>query len=72
MAILEMFVIVYCNKWKININTDKIKLCIFERRKSMRNFNFKYRNTVLYVVDTFNYLGITFCCTGNFTTACRV
>ena len=36
---------------------------VFERRKSMHNFNFKYRNTALDFVDTFNYLGIIFCYT---------
>ena len=38
----------------------------------MPNINFKYRCTILDCVDTFNYLGITFCYTGNFTTACKV
>ena len=40
--------------------------------KSMHNFNFKYRNTLLDIVDTFNYLGITYCYTGNFKTACKI
>ena len=42
---------------KLDANTDKTKICVFERRKSMRNFNFKYRNIVL---------SFTFCYTGNF------
>ena len=28
--------------------------------------------TLLDIVDTFNYLGIKFCYTGNFQTACKV
>ena len=38
----------------------------------MRDFNFKYRNTVLNIADTFNYLGIIYCYTGNFKMACKI
>ena len=53
----------FCNEWEIHVNTDKTKTCLFSRRKSMRNFNFKCRNKVLEAVDTFNHLAITFCYT---------
>ena len=49
-----------------------LKKGVFERRKPMRYFNFKYENTLIYIVDTFHYLGIIYCYTDTFKTACIV
>ena len=45
---------------------------VYFKQKSLCNFSFKYSNTVLDIVDTLNYLGITFYYSGNFRTACKV
>ena len=51
----------YCNKWKLQINSDKTKIMIFANRKVKKeNYNFKIGEDNLEIVDSFKYLGINF------------
>ena len=60
----------YCNKWKLQINSDKTKIMIFANRKVKKeNYNFKIGEDNLEIVDSFKYLGINFSYNGKFTVA---
>ena len=37
----------YCEKWKIEVNTETIKICVFQKQRSNCDFIFKYKNSVL-------------------------
>ncbi len=57
----------YCiNSWKLQINSVKSKVIVFNSNgKSHINF-FKYGNSILQTVTSYCYLGITIKYTGNF------
>ena len=60
----------YCNKWKLQINSDKTKIMIFANRKVKKeNYNFKIGEDNLEIVDSFKYLGIQFSYNGKFIVA---
>ena len=62
----------YCDKWKLQINSDKTKVLIFSNKKVKKyNYNFKLGDGNLEIVDTFKYLGITFSYNGKFTNAIK-
>ena len=50
----------------------KPKYVYLKETKSVCNFNFKYTNTVLDIIDKCKYLSITLYYTGNFRRACKV
>ena len=56
----------YCKNWKLTVNINKTKILIFNSRKSYRPL-FHYGGSIIEIVDSFSYLGITFYRTGNFT-----
>ena len=62
----------YCDKWKLQINSEKTKVLVFSNRKIKKeNYNFKLGEDTLEIVDTFKYLGIQFSYNGKFTYAIK-
>ena len=60
----------YCNTWKLEINCSKTKITIFSnRRANPTNFNFKYGNNIIEVVDWYKYLGVILNYNGSFNLA---
>ena len=49
----------YCQLWGLKINTDKTKAMIFENGRWRSHHDFYIYNSVLELVDSFKYLGIT-------------
>ena len=49
----------YSSYWKLNVNTQKTKVMIFEKGRTT-NLRFYYDNQELEIVDSFKYLGVTF------------
>jgi hypothetical protein len=56
----------YCHLWKLKVNADKIKAMVFGNGRLPQNLSFSYDNLNLEIVKNFNYLGIIFTKTGNF------
>ena len=54
----------YCQLWGLKINTNKTKAMIFEKGRRTHH-DFYIYNTVLELVDSFKYLGITLFKNGN-------
>ena len=58
----------YCNNWKMKVNTDKTKIMIFSKGRLPVNLNFKYNGVDIEIVKDFNYLGVVFSRSGAFRT----
>ena len=44
----------YCDKWKLQINSEKTKVLVFSNRKIKKeNYNFKLGEDTLEIVDNF-------------------
>ena len=57
----------YCNKWGLQVNTEKTKIIVFRKRGGLRNNeSWTYKEDNLEVINNFNYLGTVFNYTGNF------
>ena len=57
----------YCNKWKIGVNTVKTKILIFSTSgKLLKGYRFHYNGKIFEQVREFKYLGTTFSASGNF------
>ncbi len=57
----------YCNKWKLTVNSSKTKITIFGRKKRRtEKLIFTYDGKNIEIVDHFKYLGVIFNYTGNF------
>ena len=56
----------YCEQWKLEVNTQKTKIVIFSRGKVRRMPVFTFNNAALEVVTSFSYLGIVFNYSGKF------
>ena len=57
----------YCDKWGLNVNTEKTKIVVFRKRGKLRQYeNWQYKGKSIEIVDEFNYLGILFRYTGSF------
>ena len=51
----------YCNKWGLQVNTEKTKIIVFRKRCGLRdNESWTYKGDNLEVVSNFNYLGTVF------------
>lgn len=50
----------YCNKWALQVNTDKTKVVIFSKGKVRRFKTFMFGDNTIDVVDDYVYLGTTF------------
>ena len=56
----------YCEMWKLQINTDKTKVTIFEKRKSKEPKPvFTLNNNPIEIVESFNYLGVVLSSNGS-------
>jgi hypothetical protein len=56
----------YCNLWKLKVKADKTKVMVFGNGRLPQNLSFSYDNLNLEIAKNFNYLGIIFTRTGNF------
>ena len=54
----------YCNLWGLKINTQKTKAMVFEKGRHTHQ-DFYINNTLIEIVESFKYLGITFFKNGN-------
>jgi hypothetical protein len=61
----------YSVKWGLTINVNKTKICVFEKRKQIRNFNWFIDGNSIEELDSFCYLGIKFSKNGNFALAVK-
>ena len=60
----------YCDTWKLEINCTKTKITIFSSRKAnTTDFNFKYGNNSIEIVDWYKYLGVILNYNGSFNLA---
>ena len=60
----------YCDTWKLEINCSKTKITIFSSRKANpSDFNFKYGNNTIEIVDWYKYLGVILNYNGSFNLA---
>ena len=50
----------YCNLWGLKISTQKTKAMIFEKGRHTHQYFFYKNNTLIEVVESLKYLGITF------------
>ena len=49
----------YCNKWSLEVNTEKTKVMVFRKRKVYNDpHRWYYGNDELCIVCEFNYLGV--------------
>ena len=63
----------YCKKWKLKVNINKSKVVVFRKGGRLKNYEkWTFNNHTLGTVSYFNYLGVTFSCTGNWTKAQEV
>jgi exonuclease III len=59
----------YCDTWGLEVNVDKSKCMVFRKRGCLRNrevWFYGENSCILENVNDFNYLGVTFNYTGNF------
>ena len=61
----------YCEQWKLSVNSAKTKIMIFQKRKRPRANGdiFTFNSNTLEIVDSFKYLGVEFSANGSFTLA---
>ncbi len=58
---------IYCDKWGLEVNTEKSKIVVFRKRGAVRATETWFSmDNPLQVVNYFNYLGTVFNYTGNF------
>ena len=57
----------YCNKWGLQVNTNKTEIVVFRKRGGLlNNESWSYKGDNIEVVNDFNYLGTVFNYTGTF------
>nr|XP_006817258.1 PREDICTED: RNA-directed DNA polymerase from mobile element jockey-like [Saccoglossus kowalevskii] len=56
----------YCNKWKLQVNTKKTQVIIFNKQGKFIDGDFYLGNNQIQIVNSYNYLGIVFQSSGNF------
>ena len=56
----------YCADWKLEVNTEKIKIVIFSKRKSRNPYVFFFNGCIVTTVDSFKYLGTILNYNGSF------
>ena len=63
---------VYCNYWKLKLNTEKSRIVVFKSGPVSRNESWKYGDAQLSTTTRISCLGITFSSNGYFNQAQRV
>ena len=58
--------LLYCNKWNIEVNADKTKVVVFRNGFRPVDTNFYYDNKELQVVNSYVYLGVLLHYNGKF------
>ena len=59
---------IYCKKWKLEVNTDKTKILIFNKSgRLIKKHHFIFESEALETVQEFKYLGIIIKASGIFT-----
>ena len=58
--------LLYCNKWNIEVNADKTKVVVFRNGFRPVDTNFFYDNKELQVVNSYVYLGVLLHYNGKF------
>ena len=58
---------IYCMKWKLSINVEKTKVCVFRKGTRLPRAQWKYGGVELNVTNKMHYLGLTFASNGIFT-----
>jgi len=62
----------YCKQWNLTINHKKTQVIIFNKSgHTIKRFHFYLGDIKLSIVNEYCYLGIVFCPSGTFTTACK-
>ena len=56
----------YCNQWKLEVNSEKTKIIIFKKQTIKEKHIFTYEQRVLECVNCFKYLGVNFNHRGTF------
>jgi hypothetical protein len=65
-ATQKVAVSIICNRWRLQVNTNKTKILIFHKGRLAQNLEFKLGDSVLEIVNRFTYLGLVFTCSGSF------
>ena len=58
----------YCNTWKLKVNSSKTKVMVCSTKRKEINYKFMYDNTQLEIVKSYKYLGVLFVDNGSFST----
>ena len=58
--------LIYCNKWNIEVNINKTKVVVFKNGWQPVTAKFFYNNEELEIVDSYIYLGMLIHCNGKF------
>lgn len=61
----------YTNKWGLQVNINKTKICVFRKRKTPVTHKWSYNGLDIEVVDEFCYLWMKFVYNGNLKTATK-
>ena len=57
----------YFVKWKLKVNIDKTKIVIFNKGGcKIKRFKFTYKENIVEIVNSYQYLGLVFNSNGNF------
>ena len=62
----------YCQKWKLRVNVDKTKVCVFRKGTRLPRAQWKFGDISLNVTNKIHYLGITLSSNGIFTITQKV
>jgi hypothetical protein len=59
----------YCKFWQLKVNVEKSKILFFSRERLPNNLTFTFNEMEIGIVSEFNYLGVLFSKSGNFSMA---
>ena len=59
----------YCKFWQLKVNVEKTKILVFSRGRLPNNLTFTFNEMEIGIVSEFNYLGVLFSKSGNFSMA---
>ena len=59
----------YCKYWQLKVNVEKSKIFVFSRERLLNNLTFTFNEMEIGIVSEFNYLGVLFSKSGNFSMA---